>query len=208
MKTPINSVGTLFWLVASTALVLTIVVLFSRSGTILGQSDTPSVAGDPGVFTPAHSSFGEAVYHFLGIQDEPTQPMAFSHNQHVENVGLPCVFCHDGVGVGPRAGIAGVETCMLCHSEVGRDLPGIQALTEYREAGLEPPWAPVYGWLPEAHVRFNHRPHEIAGVACETCHGDVSAMGIAERAVEHSMDFCVDCHEQEQASNECIACHY
>jgi hypothetical protein len=127
---------------------------------------------------------------------------------HIQEVALRCDFCHDGVSVSAVAGIPSVETCMLCHSEVALDYPEVQKLVQYFEDGLEPPWERVYGWYEEAHVHFNHRPHYLSGVGCETCHGDVGSMTVVERAVEHNMGFCVDCHEQEQASIECVACHY
>jgi hypothetical protein len=28
------------------------------------------------------------------------------------------------------------------------------------------------------------------------------------RAVEMDMAFCVNCHKQKQASNDCLTCHY
>ena len=161
-----------------------------------------------GVFTPAHRSIGEAIRHFLNLRDDPEQPIAYSHQLHVQEVGLGCEFCHDGVSVSAVAGIPGVETCMLCHSEVGQDLPEVQALVEFHDNGLEPPWERVYGWVEEAHVLFNHRPHYDAGVGCATCHGNVETMGVAELAVDHSMSFCVSCHEESQASIDCLTCHY
>jgi len=179
------------------------------SGFGVGQSPAPPQrTGSSGVFTPAHASVGEAIRHFFGLREPASQPIAFSHQVHVEEVGLGCDFCHDGASVGPAAGLPGIETCMLCHSGVGLDLPEVQVLLRHRDEGIEPGWERVYGWPEESHVRFNHRPHYIRGVGCASCHGDVSRMGAAERAVEHTMAFCVDCHEQEQASNECTACHY
>jgi hypothetical protein len=195
-------------LILAAALVGAIVGIVSVSARLEGQATRSEEAARSGVFTPAHDSFGAALSHFLGIRSEPVQPIAYSHRLHVADVDLGCTFCHDGVSVGPQAGIPGVGECMLCHSEVGLGLPEVQALRRYYDDGVEPPWERVYGWPEEAHVRFNHRPHHNAGVGCETCHGDVSGMDAAERAVEHSMDFCVNCHDQRQASNECTACHY
>jgi hypothetical protein len=126
----------------------------------------------------------------------------------VQEVGLRCDFCHDGVSVSANAGIPSIELCMVCHSEVARDYPEIERLVGYHEAGLEPPWERVYGWYEESHVHFNHRPHYLAGIECASCHGDVARMTVAERVVDHTMGFCVNCHEQSGASNECIACHY
>ena len=169
------------------------------------QSDGTVVSG---VFSPAHRSIGEAVRHFLGLRDDPTQPIAFSHQLHTQEVGLGCEFCHNGVSVSPVAGIPGVESCMLCHSEVGQALPEVQALVDYHERGVEPAWERIYGWTDEAHVRFTHQPHYEAGIGCQNCHGNVESMGVAERAVEHSMGFCVNCHVETGASFDCVTCHY
>ena len=57
-------------------------------------------------------------------------------------------------------------------------------------------------------MRFNHAPHIRASVDCATCHGDVSQMSVAEHAVDHSMGFCVNCHREKKASNDCLTCHF
>jgi hypothetical protein len=33
-------------------------------------------------------------------------------------------------------------------------------------------------------------------------------MTVAERAVDHTMGFCVNCHRQKNAPNDCMTCHY
>jgi len=57
-------------------------------------------------------------------------------------------------------------------------------------------------------VRFNHAPHVRAKVECATCHGDVAKQTVAERVVDHTMGFCVSCHQAKKASNDCLTCHY
>jgi hypothetical protein len=176
----------------------------------MGGQSTAQVAPPEtdAVFSPAHASLGEAIRHFLGWRPTPVQPIPFSHNAHVAVVDLQCGFCHDGVTIGPRAGIPSVETCMLCHFQTLRSSDAIEQLASYYERGEEPPWQRVYGWYEEAHVRFNHMPHSRRGIDCSVCHGEVAGMETAQRAVEHTMAFCVDCHAQQQASNECMTCHY
>lgn len=197
-------------LVATLAVVTFLWSRFGDTGPLLRAQDLSNAdrTDFEGVFTPAHDSLGTAARHFLGIRDDPEQPIAFSHMLHVSQVDLQCTFCHDGVSIGPVAGIPSADTCMLCHQEVARDAPEVAKLIQYDDQGIEPPWQRVYGWPEEAHVLFKHRPHFDAGVACRTCHGDVASMSVAERAVSHTMSFCVDCHEQEQASIDCMACHY
>jgi hypothetical protein len=201
-----------FWLsiLSASAGVLTALAigLLTGPGSLVGQATDAPADGFSPVFTTAHRSAGDAVRHFLGLRDEPVQPIPFTHRVHVEQGDLQCSFCHDGVTIGPVANIPSIQTCMFCHTEVAVDRASIQLLTAYWDRGEEPVWDRVYGWEQEDHVRFNHAPHVNRGVECSTCHGDVASMTVAERAVEHTMGFCMNCHEQEQASVECITCHY
>lgn len=173
-----------------------------------GQSVGTASAGIPPVFTPAHPTIGEALRHYFGIRTSAEQPIAFSHELHLSEVGLACDFCHDSASIGPIAGIPSVELCMSCHLEVATDRSEIQLLRAYYDRSEEPPWQRVYGWPSEAHVRFNHAPHIRADVGCTTCHGNLGAMAAAERVVDHTMGFCVACHSQRQAPAECLTCHY
>ena len=159
------------------------------------------------VYTPAHRTFGEAVRHFLATQPTPKQPIPFPHNVHIAKKAV-CTDCHESVERSPVAGIPSVKTCMICHSQIATDKPLIKQVTEYSEKGIEIPWQRVYGFTHEVHVRFNHAPHIRASVDCATCHGDVSQMSVAEHAVDHSMGFCVNCHREKKASNDCLTCHF
>ena len=109
---------------------------------------------------------------------------------------------------GPIAGIPSVKTCMICHSQIATDRPLIKQVTAYSDKGIESPWQRVYGFTRESHVRFNHAPHVRASVACASCHGDVAKQTVAERSVDHSMGFCVNCHREKKAPNDCLTCHY
>jgi hypothetical protein len=90
---------------------------------------------------------------------------------------------------------------------------------EYGEEGEKRAmeWIRVHR-LPD-FVRFDHRRHVNAGVACQVCHGPVEGM---ERMVQWSsltMGWCVNCHRDvnkgrvvslqgKSASIDCSACHY
>jgi hypothetical protein len=136
------------------------------------------------------------------------QPIAFVHSKHVNEVQMECSECHVSVERGPVAGIPDIRTCWSCHANTLTEHPEIQKLRAYQERGEDIPWQRVYGWVEEAHVHFNHAPHIRASVECATCHGDVSSMAVAERAVTHTMQFCVDCHKQRQAPTDCTTCHF
>ena len=159
------------------------------------------------VFTPAHRSLTEATRDFFAIRSKAEQPIPFPHKTHIAKKAV-CADCHESADKGPVAGIPSVKTCMICHSQIATDKPLIKQVTDYSEKGIEIPWQRVYGFTRAAHVRFNHAPHIRASVDCATCHGDVANQTVAERSVEHNMGFCVNCHKQKNASNDCLTCHF
>ena len=159
------------------------------------------------VFTPAHRTVGAAVRDYLNIRPTAQQPIPFPHKTHLAK-GAECTDCHETVEKGPIAGIPSVKTCMVCHSQIATTKPLIKEVTSYSDKGIDIPWQRVYGFSHEAHVRFNHAPHIRAKVDCATCHGDLKQMTVAERAVDHTMGFCVNCHRQKNAPNDCLTCHF
>jgi len=174
---------------------------------VVGCGSQPPAQVPSLVFTPAHRTTADAAREFFGIRPTPQQPMPFPHKVHIAKKAL-CTDCHESVEKGPVAGIPSVKTCMICHSQIATDRPLIKQVTAYSAKGVEIPWQRVYGFTHEAHVRFNHAPHVRANVGCAVCHGDLANQGVAERAVDHNMGFCVKCHRQKNAPNECWTCHY
>jgi hypothetical protein len=163
----------------------------------------------PTVYTPAHTTVSSAVGDFFGVRASAEQPIPFPHKTHIEKAMLKCTeYCHEAVTKGPRAGLPSVKTCMICHDSIATDRPLIQKVTDYSKRGVDIPWQRVYGFTPEAHVRFDHSPHIRAKVDCTNCHGNVAQQTVAQRSVNHSMGFCVDCHRERKASNDCLTCHF
>jgi hypothetical protein len=163
-------------------------------------------------FTPAHATLKDAAKDFLNIKPRPQQPIDFPHKIHTDDIGVFCDTCHTGVKTSARAGIPSINVCMSCHDDVG-DVgdpgdPRIQALRAIAKRGEDIEWQRVYGFVRESHVRFRHAPHIRAKVECSSCHGDLTQMTVAQRVVNHTMGFCIDCHKQKGASNDCLACHY
>ena len=168
---------------------------------------SPPAQVSSSVFTPAHRTTADAARDFFAIRPAAVQPIPFPHKTHIAKKAV-CADCHESADKGPIAGIPSVKTCMICHSQIATDKPLIKLVTGYADKGVEIPWQRVYGFTREAHVRFNHAPHIRASVACATCHGDVANQTVAERVVDHNMGFCVNCHRQKGASNDCLTCHY
>lgn len=138
-----------------------------------------------------------------------SQPIAFSHQLHVEEMGAECTDCHQHVLTGARATIPNIAVCADCHEEAQSESPEEAKLVEYIQAGEPIPWIKVYT-VPD-HVYFSHRRHAaIAAIECENCHGEVGQRTepVVRPAVKMTMDHCMDCHEESGASNDCIWCHY
>jgi hypothetical protein len=191
------------------------IALATSIGCGLFESNVPTTTAPPllpgqtaDVFTTAQPSMAAAVNDFFGRRPTPVQPIEFPHDVHVRRKIACTAYCHENVKTGPVAGLPSVRTCMRCHNSIARDRPRIQQITEMRKKGIDLAWQRVFGYPAESHVKFNHAPHIRAKVDCATCHGNIAEQTVAQRNVELTMGFCVNCHNERKASVDCLACHY
>jgi hypothetical protein len=126
---------------------------------------------------------------------QPTQPIAFSHAVHAGQLGMDCLYCHGNAEVSKHATVPSVDSCMGCHSIVRTDRPEIVKLRQYYENGQPVPWVRIHS-LPD-HAYFNHAQHVGAGVACQTCHGEIQTMEVVKQWVDTSMGWCMTCHRND-----------
>ncbi len=163
--------------------------------------------------------------------DGPEQPIEFSHQVHAGRLGIDCLYCHGPAAKGQHATIPAVSTCMGCHTYVSSRAEGseaeiekskaeIEKLRAYYAKGASIPWLRIHN-LPE-HVQFKHFRHVQAGVECQECHGAVEEMNrvylvpdtvlrphsLWLPAAKLEMGWCMDCHLERGASDDCAACHY
>jgi hypothetical protein len=170
--------------------------------------DAPPVADPADAFSPARPSVAAATRDFFGVRPRAVQPFEFPHDVHVAQ-GLTCTdYCHESATKGAVAGLPSIKTCMICHAAIATDRPRIQQLAALEAKGQDLAWQRVYGYTNEAHVRFDHAPHLRAKVECSTCHGAIEQQTVAQRNIDLTMGFCVSCHTERQASNDCLTCHY
>lgn len=142
--------------------------------------------------------------------DSPIQqPIAFSHQSHVEGLEIECTVCHQSVMEQEFAGRPTLQVCKECHDEnTYTDSPEEAKLVEYIQSGQELPWNRLYD-VP-SHVYYSHRRHTaVAQIECAECHGDIGqASSPPERPLKLlTMDFCMDCHEQKGVTTDCNTCH-
>ena len=160
------------------------------------------------IYTSARPTMSAAVNDYFWVKPTPTQPLEFPHKTHIEK-GLTCTeYCHESVTKGPEAGLPSLNTCMTCHSAIATEAERIKQITAQYEKGLDMNWQRVYKFAEPAHVKFNHAPHIRANVECATCHGDIAQQTVAQRNVTLDMGFCVSCHREKNAPNDCLTCHF
>jgi hypothetical protein len=147
----------------------------------------------------------------------PKQPIPFSHALHAGQYQIQCLYCHSGTDTSRMAGVPSVELCMGCHAQFGADLEGVQILKQHWDEKKPIEWVQIHR-VPE-HVKFRHNRHVAAGVACQTCHGPVETMHklslVPQRGwmngmpvAKLEMGWCINCHNQNKASVDCLTCHY
>ncbi len=154
---------------------------------------------------------------FAGLTQQPwlprrdvVQPIAFSHKVHAGTNQIACEYCHEYARRSQSAGVPPVQRCVGCHRQVGAQQLALTPVTQPWMDARQPPfaimWNRVYT-LPD-FVRFAHRPHIRAGIACQHCHGPVETMERIEPVREINMGFCITCHDQRKVSKDCVTCHY
>jgi hypothetical protein len=153
---------------------------------------------------------GGAAGGIILTQTPPEQPIQFPHRTHV-GLGASCFYCHPAAAWGPTAGLPSTSKCWGCHQQVQKQSPELAKLADYVKNDKPIPWVPVA--IQPDHVHFNHRPHVAAGVKCETCHGDMAQMTVAEPQPRQNMGWCLDCHKRMRLENftylsDCSICHY
>jgi hypothetical protein len=134
----------------------------------------------------------------------PPQPIPFPHGSHTEN-DISCEFCHEFSDEKAAAGIPRTELCGSCHSAMPQETEAAQKLMEYVDSEKQIPWVRVYE-IPQ-YAYFPHKWHVRAGVECEECHEGVGTSVTTSRHIDLEMAWCLDCHEERQASVDCILCH-
>jgi cytochrome c2 len=157
---------------------------------------------------------------------KPSQPIYFKHNIHVKQNKIDCKYCHSGTIEGKHALIPSANVCMNCHAAVNEghcEGSGEQIQKIYDATGWDPnkrkyehadgklydepredkpiKWVKVHNL--QDFVYFNHSQHVVVGgIECETCHGDVENMTVAEQHAPLTMGWCINCHRETKISEK------
>ncbi len=138
------------------------------------------------------------------------QPIEFNHAVHLEKAGMECAECHTDAMTGVYAGLPGKDLCLDCHDidEEDHSQPEKARLFAFEESDDDIPWVRVAVTRPD--VYFSHRRHvSSAGLDCLECHTDQAGLTRppARARLVMTMTACIECHEKNGASEDCLACH-
>ncbi len=147
---------------------------------------------------------------------QPQQPLPYSHSLHAGQLQIACQYCHSAADESRHAAIPSLSTCMNCHELVKGNTEAARAniakVAAAYEKGEPVRWQRVHNLAD--FVYFNHSAHVAKGVDCQTCHGDVTQMGVARQHSDLSMGWCVNCHRDQNAQGkglaaplDCDSCH-
>ncbi len=158
---------------------------------------------------------------------EPVQPIHYSHRIHAGDNKIDCKYCHSSARVSKHSGIPSLNVCMNCHKSIGEVAEDTQAkgLAEYgvdynkeigklyKAVGWDPntqsytgktdpvKWIRIHN-LPD-FAYFNHSQHvQVAGVACQKCHGPVEEMEVMYQHAPLTMGWCINCHRETNVKME------
>lgn len=124
------------------------------------------------------------------------QPVPYSHQLHVDVLGIDCRYCHVSVEQSYFANIPATETCMTCHSQIKTESEQLAPVRASYASGDPVLWEKV-NRVPD-FVYFNHSIHVNKGVGCSECHGRVDQMPVVWQTQAFFMGFCLDCHRNPE----------
>jgi len=145
---------------------------------------------------------------FFRPAEAVSQPIAFNHQKHVEELEIPCNECHRFYERGEHSGLPALSICTGCHDDTQTDNPELKKLVELAAEGRDDVFRKLFR-MPD-HVFYSHRRHVVSGkIECATCHGAIAATQSppATPMVRITMDFCIECHRQSETSVDCTRCH-
>jgi hypothetical protein len=143
----------------------------------------------------------------------PVQPVFYRHDIHAGQYRIPCLYCHNNAANAWTANIPTVSTCMGCHlvmaapDTAGNANADIAKVRDYASRGEPIQWVRINKISEHAH--FPHMRHVNAGLACQTCHGNIQQMPRVFAALNvNQMGWCTNCHMLRGITRDCTTCHF
>ena len=166
-------------------------------------------------------------------------PLRFFHDKHIIDAEMGCVDCHEQALTSTKAAdrlLPQMELCLNCHSleDASENFPREEDSAPPADCttchptyvGAPPVFAadveeidednfmevtnpPPAVFIPTPNIKFPHKDHVDADIACATCHGTLQDTQLATRMNLPSMALCLTCHTSanDTPADKCGTCH-
>jgi hypothetical protein len=124
------------------------------------------------------------------------QPVPFSHEHHVNGLGIDCRYCHTAVEQSAYPGLPQTKICMNCHQQIWVGSEMLEPVRASYRTGQSIPWSRIHRLAD--FVYFDHSVHIHKGVSCAVCHGPVNDMPLMWQHGTLLMEWCLECHRQPE----------
>jgi len=147
-----------------------------------------------------------ATIFYLGLAAnnvETDSGLIFSHKYHVEDEELECLDCHENV-IESITGVDNLlpskEVCADCHDVEEED----QNCADCHTNPDDPKGSAL---VVNDDINFSHKKHYDEGKECEDCHEGIAEKETVLPYLIPDMVACMDCHETDNPSSQCMTCH-
>lgn len=131
-----------------------------------------------------------------GVEEVVPQPVAFSHQHHVGQLGIHCLYCHTSVEESHFANIPPTKTCINCHQQMWTGADLLAPVRDSYKTDTPIVWNRVHN-VPH-YAYFNHAIHVGKGVGCYSCHGRLDEMNLVWQSKTLLMEWCINCHRNPE----------
>jgi hypothetical protein len=133
----------------------------------------------------------------------PADQIIFPHVLHIEDMGMDCGECHEGIEASQSVShnlLPSMDFCQGCHD-------GDTAPEDCDICHTQPDEADTYTWQPTKGLIFPHQNHIQNDVPCRQCHPKTSEAEALTPRIVPNMNLCMDCHTTPLTDAGCYACH-
>ncbi|UCH61811.1 MAG: hypothetical protein JSU77_08340 [Fidelibacterota bacterium] len=137
------------------------------------------------------------------IGTDATDRIIFSHLAHVDDMGLECNECHEGLETSTQVShdlLPVMDQCFACHDDD-------TATQECSACHTQPDQPTTYTWQTTPDLVFPHQIHLTEDILCERCHATTAGSEALVPRTPPEMESCMDCHAVPLTDAGCYTCH-
>lgn len=133
----------------------------------------------------------------------PADQIIFPHVLHIEDMGMDCGECHEGIEISRSVShslLPSMDFCQGCHD-------GDTAPEDCDVCHTQPDEADTYTWRPTEGLIFPHQNHIQNDISCQRCHPGTAESEALVPRLPPTMNLCMNCHATPLSDAGCFVCH-